>query len=138
LNELRLLKYCLFSELTEVNFHGSLIGTTQEGTFRGSTNANVGELYIKMKELSVRNKTTFQFVDDVKEELEKAARSANETAELSLILQSSTGSSPHTLSFSVRDSNKLGLSESVDKIYQTLNNLKDVNELTTDLMEKVD
>jgi hydrophobic/amphiphilic exporter-1 (mainly G- bacteria), HAE1 family len=122
----------------DVDTYVSLIGTTQEGTFRGSTNANVGELYIKMKELSVRNKTTFQFVDDVKEELEKAARSANETAELSLILQSSTGSSPHTLSFSVRDSNKLGLSESVDKIYQTLNNLKDVNELTTDLMEKVD
>jgi len=122
----------------DVDTYVSLIGTTQEGTFRGSTNSNVGELYIKMKEENERSRTTFQFVDDVKKELEKAARSANESAELSFILQSSTGSSPHTLSFSVRDNNKIRLSQSVDKIYQTLNKLTDVNELTTDQMEKVD
>ena len=122
----------------DVDTYVSLIGTTQEGTFRGARNANVGELYIKMKDLNQRKQTTFRFVDKIKDELEEAAREANDTAKLSFILQSSTGSNPHTLNFSVRDSDKARLTDSVDKIYNRVKNLKDVNELTTDLMEKVD
>jgi hydrophobic/amphiphilic exporter-1 (mainly G- bacteria), HAE1 family len=122
----------------EVDTYVSLIGTTQEGTFRGTTNANEGELYIKMEELEKRERTTFKFVDDVKDKLEKAAVEANPTAELSFIMQSSTGSSPHTLSFSVRDTNPDRLTQSVDTIFNRLKNLKEVNELTTDLMERVD
>nr|WP_263324721.1 efflux RND transporter permease subunit [Neobacillus sp. Marseille-Q6967] len=122
----------------DVETYVSLIGTTQEGTFRGSQNANEAELYIKMKELDKRNQSTFEFVDTFKNELEEAARQANKTAKLSFNLQSSTGSSPHTLHFSVRDNNKARLNESVDKIYNKLKGLDQVNELTTDLMEKVE
>jgi hydrophobic/amphiphilic exporter-1 (mainly G- bacteria), HAE1 family len=127
-----------FENWNEVDTYVSLIGTTQEGTFRGATNANVGELYIKMKELTERDVSTFKFVDDRKAELEKAARAANKTAELSFIMQSSTGGNPHTLSFSVRDSNKDRLIESVDKIYVKLKKLPHVNEITTDLLETVE
>lgn len=122
----------------EVDTFVSLIGTTQEGTFRGTMNANEGELYIKMKELEKRERTTFKFVDDVKDKLVKGAVAANPTAELSFIMQSSTGSSPHILSFSVRDTNPERLTQSVDTIFNRLKNLKEVNELTTDLMERVD
>ncbi len=122
----------------EVDTYVSLIGTTQEESFRGTTKANVAELYVKMKDLNGRGRTTFAFVDDVKEELKKAARQANKTAELSFNLQSTSGTHPNTLTFSVRDTDKQRLKQSVDKIYDRLKGLNQVNELSTDLMEKVD
>jgi hydrophobic/amphiphilic exporter-1 (mainly G- bacteria), HAE1 family len=122
----------------DIDSYVSLIGTTQEETFRGTTHTNVGELYIKMKELEKRNQSTFEFVDDVKPEMEEAAKSANKAARLSFNMQSSTGSAPHTLTFSVRDHDEARLKKSVDKIYDAVKDLNDVNELSTDLMEKVD
>ncbi|MBY0120954.1 efflux RND transporter permease subunit [Bacillus sp. S/N-304-OC-R1] len=116
----------------------SLIGTTQEGSFRGSKNANIAELYVKMKELNQREKSTFEFVDNVKNKLENAAKKANHSAEISFSLQSSSGSSPNTLTFSVRDTDKARLNKSVEKIYKAINDLADVTELSTDLMNKVE
>jgi hydrophobic/amphiphilic exporter-1 (mainly G- bacteria), HAE1 family len=122
----------------EVDAYVSLIGTTQEGSFRGSTNANIAELYVKMEELENRERSTFEFVDDIKAIFEKAAKEANKTAELSFNMQSSTGSSPNTLTFSVRDNDEARLNQSVEAIYDGLKDLDEVNELTTDLMETVE
>ncbi|WP_034262395.1 efflux RND transporter permease subunit [Bacillus sp. J33] len=122
----------------EIDTYVSLIGTTQEGSFRGSTNANIAELYIKMKELDQRERSTFEFVDDVKKDLEKAASKVNESAVLSFNMQSSSGTSPNTLTFSVRDTDPNRLNENVDKIYSELNELEDVTELSTDLMDTVE
>ncbi|MEW9051158.1 MAG: efflux RND transporter permease subunit [Neobacillus sp.] len=122
----------------EVDAYVSLIGTTQEGSFRGSTNANIAELYVKMEELENRGRSTFEFVDDIKGNFEKAAKEANKTAELSFNMQSSTGSSPNTLTFSVRDNDEARLNQSVKAIYDGLKDLDEVNELTTDLMETVE
>lgn len=122
----------------EVDTYVSLIGTTQEGSFRGSANANIAELYIKMKELEERERSTFEFVDDVKKDLEKAASKVNESADLSFNMQSSSGTAPNTLTFSVRDTDPNRLNENVDKIYNALKDLDDVTELTTDLMDTVE
>lgn len=122
----------------EVETYVSLIGTTQEGSFRGSRKANVAELYIKMKSLDEREQSTFEFVDDVKRDLERAAKAQNESAELNFNLQSSTGSSPNTITFNVRDINEKRLNESVDKVYKALIDLDDVTELTTDLMDEIE
>ncbi|PWW19464.1 HAE1 family hydrophobic/amphiphilic exporter-1 [Cytobacillus oceanisediminis] len=122
----------------EVDTYVSLIGTTQEGSFRGSANANIAELYIKMKELDERERSTFEFVDDVKKDFEKAASKVNESADLSFNMQSSSGTAPNTLTFSVRDTDPNRLNENVDKIYNGLKDLDDVTELTTDLMDTVE
>lgn len=116
----------------------SLIGTTQEGSFRGSKNANIAELYIKMKELDQRERSTFEFVDEVKKDLESAASKVNETAELSFNTQSTAGTSPNTLTFSVRDTDPNRLTENVDNVYNALKELEDVTELSTDLMDTVE
>ena len=79
-----------------------------------------------------------EFVDDKKKELEQAAEKANPTAEVSFNLQSTSGSAPNTLSFSVRDTSETRLNESVAKIYDSLKELDDVNELTTSQMEEVE
>ncbi|WP_082341261.1 efflux RND transporter permease subunit [Sporosarcina globispora] len=122
----------------EVDTYVSLIGTTQEGSFRGSKNANIAELYIKMKAEDQRERSTFEFVDDVKKDLENAASKVNDTAELSFNMQSSSGTSPNTLTFSVRDTDPNRLTENVDKIYNALKDLDDVTELSTDLMDTVE
>ncbi|WP_423409824.1 efflux RND transporter permease subunit [Heyndrickxia sp. MSNUG] len=121
-----------------VDVYVSLVGTTQEASFRGTTNTNVGELYVKMADLEQRKISTFKFVDDKKQELEQAAKKANSTAELSFNLQSTSGSAPNTLTFSVRDTSEKRLNESVTKIYDSLRELEDVNELSTSQNEKVD
>jgi hydrophobic/amphiphilic exporter-1 (mainly G- bacteria), HAE1 family len=122
----------------DVDVYVSLIGTTQEASFRGTTNANVGELYVKMKDLDTRSASTFKFVDDKKKELEQAAEKANSTAELSFNMQSTSGSAPNTLTFSVRDTNESRLNDSVTKLYDSLKKLEDVNELTTSRNETVE
>ena len=35
----------------DVDVYVSLVGTTQEGSFRGTTTANIGELYVKLAEI---------------------------------------------------------------------------------------
>ncbi|MBT2637393.1 efflux RND transporter permease subunit [Bacillus sp. ISL-39] len=122
----------------DVDVYVSLAGTTQEASFRGTTNANVGELYVKMDELEDREISTFQFVDDVKKGLEQAAENANSSAELSFNMQSTSGSAPNTLTFNVRDSSKERLNESVERIYDSLRELDDVNELTTSQNDTVE
>ena len=122
----------------DVETYVSLVGTTQEGSFRGSKNANIGELYVKMQDINQRDRSTFAFVDDVKKMLEKAAQKANPSAEISFSLQSSSGSSPNTLTFSVRAADKERLNHNVDKMYHALKDLNNVTELSTDLMNTVE
>ncbi|MFO1445667.1 efflux RND transporter permease subunit [Bacillus sp. Bva_UNVM-123] len=126
------------AEEEEVDTYVSLTGTTQEGSFRGSKNANVAEFYVKMKGLNKRERSTLQFVDDIKKTLERVAKTANQTAKLSFSAQSSSGSTPNTLTFSVRNSNMTQLNSNVDQIFEQLKELDDVTELSTDLMNAVE
>ncbi|MEG9296412.1 efflux RND transporter permease subunit [Mangrovibacillus sp. Mu-81] len=115
----------------------SLVGTTQEESFRGSEKGNVAEVYVKMKPLEDRERSIFQFADDIKPEIEKAAQKVNHSAEVSFNLQSTSGTSPQTLTFNVRDTDKGRLDHSVDRIFETLKDMDDVTELSTDKMETV-
>ncbi len=119
----------------DVAVYVSLIGSTQEESFRGTGQTNTAEIYVKMVELEERTISSFEFVDDVKRDVEKAAQKGNPTAEVSFNLQSSAGSSPNTLSFSVKDTNKQRLDESVEKIEQALNEVAEITEVSTDLSE---
>ncbi|TXK85869.1 efflux RND transporter permease subunit, partial [Parageobacillus sp. SY1] len=73
-----------------------------------------------------------------KNDMEQAAKKANQTAEVSINLQSTAGSTPNTLVFSVKDTNEARLEKAVEKIYDRLSKLDEVNELTTDISETVD
>ncbi|WP_243292229.1 efflux RND transporter permease subunit [Bacillus sp. FJAT-47783] len=122
----------------DVEVYVSLIGSTQEESFRGTSNANIAQMYVKMVDFTEREQSTFDFVDDVKKDIEQAAEQANKTAEVSLNLQSSTGSEPNTLTFNVKDQDSMRLEENVDRIQNALSELDDVNEVTNDLAETVE
>lgn len=128
----------VFEKETDVDTYVSLVGSSQEGAFSGSTHGNVAEMYVKMKELKKRDRSTLQFVDDVKRKVEKAAQKANKTAEVSFVTHSSAGSNPNTLTFSVRDSDTNRLHQAVAALSDTLIELKDVTELSTDLTDKIE
>ncbi|MGM7682317.1 efflux RND transporter permease subunit [Cytobacillus sp. Hm23] len=122
----------------DVDVYVSLLGSTQENSFRGTSQGNIAEISVKMKDFDNRERSTFQFVDDVKREIEKEAERVNPTAEVSFNLQSTTGSAPNTLSFSVKDTNKQRLEDAVTKINDELLTIDDVTELTTDLSDTVE
>ncbi|MCM3787745.1 efflux RND transporter permease subunit [Domibacillus indicus] len=113
----------------------SLIGSTQEGSFRGGDSANEAELYVKMKE--DRNRSIFDFVDHVKPAAEKAAKEVNKTADVRFNLQSASGTTPQTLSFSVRDSDKTRLDHVVEKLQSEVEAIDGVTDVRTDLDETV-
>lgn len=125
-------------EEENVELFVSLIGSTQEESFRGSGSTNIAEIYVKLKELENRDISTFDFIDDVKKSIEQAANQVNNTAELSFNTQSSTGSTPNTLSFHVKDTNETRLKESIAKIDEALLDIEEVAELSNDLTETVE
>ncbi|TXC91563.1 efflux RND transporter permease subunit [Metabacillus litoralis] len=121
-----------------IELYVSLIGSTQEESFRGTGSTNIAEIYVKLKDLDNRDVSTFDFIDDIKKSLEQEANSINKTTELSFNTQSSTGSTPNTLTFNVKDTNEERLKESINKIDEALLELDDVEELSNDLQETIE
>ncbi len=121
----------------DVDVYVSLVGTTQEESFRGSESANIAEIYVKMKPLENRDQSIFAFADDIKPTIQKAAKEVNKSAEVDFNLQSTSGTSPQTLTFNVRDIDEKRLNETVDKILPALKELDDVTDASTDRMETV-
>ncbi len=122
----------------EIETYVSLIGSTQEQSFRGTTQSNVAEIYVKMKPKDERDRSVFVVVDELKSPVQQAVKKVNKTAEVSFNLQASTGSAPNTLTFSVKDTDEQRLKQVVPQIEKRLKSLKEVKEVTTDLSETVD
>ncbi|CUA80810.1 efflux RND transporter permease subunit [Anoxybacillus suryakundensis] len=122
----------------DIETYVSLIGSTQEQSFRGTTQSNVAEIYVKMKPKDERNRSVFVVVDELKSPVQQAVKKVNKTAEVSFNLQASTGSAPNTLTFSVKDTDEQRLKQVVPQIEKRLKSLKEVKEVTTDLSETVD
>lgn len=121
----------------DVDVYVSLIGSTQEDSFRGTGSSNKAELYVKLKPLENRNRSVFAFVDDVKPEIEKAARLANRTAEVTFNMQSASGSSPQTLTFNVRDMNPDRLDRAVKEVEKAVADIDGITEVSTNREETV-
>lgn len=121
----------------DVDVFVSLVGTTQEESFRGSSKGNIAEVYVKMKPLEDRGRSIFTFADEVKPEIEEVAKKVNDSSEISFNLQSTSGSSPQTLTFNLRDTDPNRLDQSVDTLFNSLKGMKNVSEVTTDQMETV-
>lgn len=119
----------------DVDVYVSLVGTTQQGQAQGSSEANVAEIYIKLVPLDDRERSVFEFVDDVQPEiLEKVG----DRAEVGFNLQTAAGSTPNTLSFTVTDTNPVRLDAAVERISESLSSLSSVTELTNDRDETID
>ncbi|WP_100330718.1 efflux RND transporter permease subunit [Bacillus xiapuensis] len=125
------------AEEKDVDVYVSLVGSTQEDSFRGTGSSNVAELYVKLDPLEKRERSVFAFVDEVKPKVVKAAEKVNKSAEVTFNLQSASGSSPQTLTFNVRDMNQERLDEAVQDIQKALGEVREITEVTTNRQETV-
>lgn len=119
----------------DVDVYVSLVGTTQQGQAQGSSEANVAEIYIKLVPLDDRERSVFEFVDDVQP---KILEKVGDRAEVGFNLQTAAGSTPNTLSFTVTDTDPVRLDEAVERISESLSSLSSVTELTNDRDETID
>ncbi|ANU22736.1 efflux RND transporter permease subunit [Planococcus donghaensis] len=119
----------------DVDVYVSLVGSTQQGQAQGSAQANVAEIYVKLIDLADRDRSIFEFVDDVQPRIRETV---GERALVSFDLQTAAGSSPNNLSFTVTDTNRLRLDKAVVDIEEALTKLPEVTELTNDRQETID
>ncbi|EGA90320.1 cation efflux system [Planococcus donghaensis MPA1U2] len=119
----------------DVDVYVSLIGSTQQGQAQGSAQANVAEIYVKLVSLADRDRSIFDFVDDVQPRIRETV---GDRALVSFNLQTAAGSSPNNLSFTVTDTNRSRLDKAVADIEEALIKLPEVTELTNDRQETID
>ena len=114
----------------EVDVLVSFIGGDQQSLSRGTSNANEAELYMKLVPVSERQHSVFDFVEKLENEIEEVV---GKKAEVAFSLTSSSGSTPHSLSFRATDSNEKRLHETVLAIQEAIGKMDAVVEVTTDL-----
>lgn len=91
---------------------------------------NQAELYVKLVPLADRNRSIFEFVEEVEQDLHKEL---GEQVEINFNVSTTTGSSPNTLTFRLTDSDEQRLRSSVDKLQQELLKVKAITKVSTDL-----
>ncbi|WP_433595922.1 efflux RND transporter permease subunit [Lysinibacillus xylanilyticus] len=114
----------------DVDVYVSLIGGTQQSQARGQTSANQAELYVKLVPLADRDRSIFEFVEEVERDLHKEL---GEQVEINFNVSTTTGSSPNTLTFRLTDSDEQRLHSSVDKVQQELAKEQVITKVSTDL-----
>ena len=119
----------------DVDVYVSLIGSTQQGQAQGSAESNTAEIYVKLVDLAERDRSVFEFVDEVQP---RVLKTVGERALVNFNLQTATGSSPNTLSFTVTDTERLRLDDAVADIEASLLKLPEITELTNDRQETID
>ncbi|KOS69680.1 cation transporter [Lysinibacillus contaminans] len=114
----------------EVDVYVSLIGGTQQSQSRGQTSANQAEMYVKLVPLEERERSIFEFVEEVEQDLQSEI---GEKAEIAFNVATSSGSAPNTLTFRLTDSNEQRLHESVENVQQELLKIDRVTDVSNDL-----
>ncbi|QPC46121.1 efflux RND transporter permease subunit [Mangrovibacillus cuniculi] len=122
----------------EIDVYVSLIGSTQENSARGSVSTNIAEISVKLAPLAEREKSVFEVVDELQSKIKREAKKENESAEVSVNLQTAAGSSPQTLTFDVRDTSKERLDSSIEKLEKELADVDGVTEFSTDRSNTID
>ena len=125
----------VLKEQKDVDVYVSLVGGTQQSMAQGGSQADTAEMYVKLKPLDKRDRSVFEFMDDVKPKVNKAI---GETADVSFNVQAAAGSSPNTLSFAIEDTNESRLNEATAKIDAALKELDGVTEVSNNLMDTVE
>lgn len=118
----------------DVDVYVSLIGGTQQSQARGQTSANQAEMYVKLVPLAERQRSIFEFVEELEQDIKGEL---GEQADITFNVSTATGSSPHTLTFRLTDSDEQRLQHTVKKVQQELQAIQEVTKVSTDLDQTV-
>ncbi|KZE38318.1 cation transporter [Bhargavaea cecembensis] len=119
----------------DVEVYVSLTGGTQQGLAQGTGEADRGEIYVKLKPLADRDRSVFEFVDDIQPDIQEFA---DEETEITFNLQTAAGSSPNTLTFTMTDTDKSRLESAAARAVDRLSKIEGVTDVTNDLTEGVE
>lgn len=119
----------------DIEVYVSLVGGTQQDLAQGSSESNVAEVYVKLVPLEDRDRSIFEFVDNVQPKVLKAV---GDDARVSFELQTASGSSPNVLTFSLNDTDELRLDKAVTKLNDNLVGLDSVTEVSNSLTDTVE
>lgn len=122
-------------EEKEIKVYVSLVGGTQQSMAQGSSKTNTAELYVKLVPLSERERSVFEFIDDVQPEVLKLV---GNDARVSFEMQTAAGSNPNTLSFSLKDTNEARLNSVVEQVHNELRKMESVLEVTNNLQDTIE
>ncbi len=120
----------LLREENVVDVFVSLIGGNQQSISRGTTSVNESEISIKLVPIAEREQSVFEFVEQLEAEVNQQI---GERAEVTYSLASSSGSTPHTLTFRATDTDENRLKETVQAIQKEIGKIATVTEVKTDL-----
>jgi len=123
------------NEELEVEALISLIGGDQQALSRGTASSNKAQLYVKLVPLSERERSIFEFTEEVEADVKDIV---GNKGEVEFALTTSSGSSPNTMTFRVTDSNEVRLKETVKDIQAELEKVDAILEVTTDLDNTAD
>ncbi|MEZ7171217.1 efflux RND transporter permease subunit [Sporosarcina sp. OR05] len=118
----------------DIEVYVSLVGGTQQSMAQGGSESNTAEMYVKLVPMEDRERSVFEFVDDVQPEVLDLV---GEDARVSFNMQTAAGSSPNTLSFSLQDTNEERLNSSVAKLNDELQKMDGVLEVSNNLQDTI-
>lgn len=122
-------------EEKDIEVYVSLVGGTQQSMAQGGSESDRAEMYVKLVPIAERSRSVFEFVDTVQPEvLELVGNEARVTFDM----QTAAGSSPNTLSFTLKDTNEERLNESVRKLDEELGKLPSVLEISNNLQDTIE
>ncbi|MEK4024049.1 efflux RND transporter permease subunit [Sporosarcina sp. FSL W7-1283] len=119
----------------DVEVYVSLVGGTQQSMAQGGSEGNMAEMYVKLLPLDERDRSVFEFVDEVQPGI---LDTIGEDAEVSFNMQTAAGSSPNTLTFSLNDTDEERLNKAVTMLDEKLRELDSVTEVDNDLIDTVE
>lgn len=111
----------------DVEVYVSLVGNTQENLAQGASNSEQGELYVKLVPLADRERSIFEFIDEVQPQV---IEQLGEDVEVSFNLQTASGTTPNRLTFTLKDTNESRLMDAVDEVGKALTDLQYVQDVT--------
>lgn len=120
----------ILTKQQELDVYVSLIGSTQQSQSQGSTSVNEAEISVKLTDLSERERSVFEFSEQVQQEVERVIGDA---AEVEFSVSTSAGSSPTTTSFRVLDTDEQRLAQTVTALQTELEKSEVVLEVRSDL-----
>lgn len=124
----------VLSELDVIRDHMSVIGNAREGTSAfGSSGSHTADIYVSMVNTSERDQTTLEFTEEIRDDVKEAAGAAR----VNFSMQSSTGSAPKTVTFSVSNNNIKELNKAIKPISERLKELHITNGLNNNREETV-
>lgn len=122
-------------EEKDVEVYVSISGGSQEGLSQGSSSAERGEIYVKLLPLAKRERSIFEFVDDLQPKLIEAI---DEKADIHFNLQTASGSTPNTLSFTLKDTSEKRLLDATEDVTEALGKLENIQEVTNTTENRVE